>query len=375
MLSRITFATVTISLLVSFYSCRELRFKNGKFTILQMTDLHYGDSADGDDKNVKIQEQLIERVKPDVVLATGDVISGYANDGSPNFQKNIWNKFTGPFYKYQVPYAFLMGNHDAFDGGLDPRKLIQLERASEYSLFREHLDRGFPDFTYYLPVHSSLKNDIVSSMLWVLNTNAIGCKGDLYSWGCMKERDVDWYRSTSKQIDAINGKNIHHLAFFHIPLPEYRNLYNEGYFYGTRDEAVCCPRVNTNAFQAFKEGNIQATFVGHDHNNDFGGWYDGIELVYGRKTGYGGYGPSVGPQGGRVIELTESLQEDGSIKVDRYHYVVLGNGEIDTLNSWFDNLVKKPNRSAQRSCPSLSSVSMRVQYVGVVCTLLNFLFI
>lgn len=30
--------------------------------------------------------------------------------------------------------------------------------------------------------------------------------------------------------------------------------------------------------------------MGHDHNNDYGGYYNNnnIELVYGRKTGYGG---------------------------------------------------------------------------------------
>jgi hypothetical protein len=39
------------------------------------------------------------------------------------------------------------------------------------------------------------------------------------------------------------------------------------------------------------------TFVaitGHDHDNDFYGEYEGILLAYGRKTGYGGYGPPKG---------------------------------------------------------------------------------
>ncbi len=34
---------------------------------------------------------------------------------------------------------------------------------------------------------------------------------------------------------------------------------------------------------------IKAIFVGHDHSNDFGGFYKGIELAFGRKSGYGGY--------------------------------------------------------------------------------------
>lgn len=32
-------------------------------------------------------------------------------------------------------------------------------------------------------------------------------------------------------------------------------------------------------------------FVGHDHSDDFCVDYEGIQLGYGRKTGYGSYGP------------------------------------------------------------------------------------
>jgi pre-mRNA-splicing factor SYF1 len=45
----------------------------------------------------------------------------------------------------------------------------------------------------------------------------------------------------------------------------------------------------------------------HDHNNDFYGDYYNVTLAYGRKTGYGGYGPPPGwLRGARVLELTEN---------------------------------------------------------------------
>ena len=31
--------------------------------------------------------------------------------------------------------------------------------------------------------------------------------------------------------------------------------------------------------------------MGHDHNNDYGGFLYNVELVYGRKTGFNIYGP------------------------------------------------------------------------------------
>ena len=37
--------------------------------------------------------------------------------------------------------------------------------------------------------------------------------------------------------------------------------------------------------------NILGVFAGHDHNDDFNVLYEGIYLGYGRKTGYGNYGP------------------------------------------------------------------------------------
>ena len=35
-------------------------------------------------------------------------------------------------------------------------------------------------------------------------------------------------------------------------------------------------------------------FVGHDHANDYVNDYEGLKIGYGRKTGYGCYGPPPG---------------------------------------------------------------------------------
>jgi hypothetical protein len=52
-------------------------------------------------------------------------------------------------------------------------------------------------------------------------------------------------------------------------------------------------------------GNVKATFCGHDHCNDYWGDYYGISLYYGRKTGYGSYGPFPGDQrGARILEFS-----------------------------------------------------------------------
>lgn len=76
--------------------------------------------------------------------------------------------------------------------------------------------------------------------------------------------------------------------------------------YGIRREKVCAPALNSGMFLAMKEqGDVLATFVGHDHDNDYAVYWHGILLAYGRFTG----GPTEYtnlPNGARVIELTEN---------------------------------------------------------------------
>ena len=69
-------------------------------------------------------------------------------------------------------------------------------------------------------------------------------------------------------------------------------LFNNNEFYGESHETICCWSLNTGLFAAIKEQpTVQWVSAGHDHNNDNFGVYDGITLGYGRKTGYGAYGP------------------------------------------------------------------------------------
>ena len=128
------------------------------------------------------------------------------------------------------------------------------------------------------------------------------CKG-VTGWGCIDSATIDWYKSTSKKLETEDGEQLPGFAFFHIPLPEYLNMWNSEPVFGLRNEGVSCSSVNTGVYSAFKEvGNIAATFCGHDHNNDYWGDYHGIRLFYGRKSGYGGYGPPEHmKRGARVI--------------------------------------------------------------------------
>jgi hypothetical protein len=287
----------------------KLQFNStGDFTILQFTDLHYGECYFKDEFSQHLQEKLINHVKPDLVVITGDAVSGYAWDKSDTFYQNCWKKWTNPMLKTKVKYAYTLGNHDD-QANLSRQQILDLENTNPFSITSQ--SRKITGITnYIIPITSSKDSNIPISILWFFDTNDEGCLGHS-GWGCINPDQIEWYESISKGIINQAGRKVEGLGFFHIPLPEYIDLWNKGETYGARHEGVCSPDVNTGFFDKVLEvGNIRGMFCGHDHSNDFGGSWKGVELVYGRKTGYGGYGPSGLQRGGRIINLKE--KEDGT---------------------------------------------------------------
>jgi len=179
---------------------------------------------------------------------------------------------------------------------------------------------------YVLPIWSDSGNELVAN-LWIFDSGHSNCLG-VPGWDCIMPDQVAWYLQTSKAIHQKEGKIIPALAFFHIPPPEFMNVWNYENCYGRlQDEGVCCFSVNTGLFAAMKQmGDIMGVYCGHDHNNDYYGVYHNITLAYGRKTGYGAYGPPPGwLRGARVIELSQNpfritswiRQEDGTLVLDQ----------------------------------------------------------
>ena len=63
--------------------------------------------------------------------------------------------------------------------------------------------------------------------------------------------------------------------------------------------------INTGLFGALiEQKTVEWVSCGHDHDNDFWGTYQGMKLAYGRKTGFGCYGPDFFKRGARVFEVT-----------------------------------------------------------------------
>jgi len=288
-------------------SDRQLRFNSeGKFKMVQLTDLHYGETDENDANTDRLVTDILAAEKPDLVVVTGDVVSGFMWDGhtqgwfAPHYSQ-VFNLLTELGYNW----ATTAGNHDS-QGDLTRAQVSELDRSFEMSLTQPNAADMTHSFNYVLPVFDETGTEILQR-LWFLDTGDSDCLG-VHGYDCVHPDQIEWFRGQNNLIDPADRSKGHGFLFMHIPMIEYVNLYNDFNYYGTRGEEICCWSVNTGMFGALVEQpTIEWVTVGHDHNNDYYGSYEGINLAYGRKTGYGCYGPSWPmKRGARVFEVTKN---------------------------------------------------------------------
>jgi hypothetical protein len=121
---------------------------------------------------------------------------------------------------------------------------------------------------------------------------------------------IKWIRESRIKSNTLHGGIPFVLFFFHMPLPEYNEVWDTKRCCGVKNEGVCCPLYNSGLYcTMLEDGYVKGVFVGHDHTNDYIGDLRGIRLAYGRVTGYtnrmgrGAYGPDDFKRGARMIVL------------------------------------------------------------------------
>lgn len=286
-----------------------LRFnKSGKFKIVQFTDVHY--RPDGKPECVKALEtirSLVDTEKPDLVVFTGDIVTGRP-------VKKAWSELMATCVERSIPYAVVFGNHDD-ESGTNREGLCEIVSSSPLSLMPDNIYADGQTGGYVVSVLASGSEKPAFS-LFMLDSNAYSTIKSIDGYGWFTNDQVQWFRQTSAEIRRNNNRKVlPALAFFHIPLPEYTQAFNNESPkpVGVREEDECAPKVNSGMFVAMLESqNVAATFVGHDHVNDYVGVFNGLALCYGRSTaGKTTYGWEQG--GCRVIEIYE-----GKKKFDTY---------------------------------------------------------
>ncbi|CUM68211.1 uncharacterized protein PRCAT00005932001 [Priceomyces carsonii] len=282
--------------------------EDGKFKILQVADLHFStgvgkcrdpvppESADGcqaDPRTLKFLEKVLDLEKPDFVVLTGDQIFG---DEAPDSETAIF-KALNPFISRKIPFAITLGNHDD-EGSMTRTQVMSLCSNLPFSLSSIGPDDAAGVGNYVLDVES-FDSKKSSLSLYFLDTHKYSQSPKVnpgYDW--IKESQLKWLERAHVEVDDKLSPGFHlSMAFFHIPLPEYRNLNNR--IFGRQREGVTAPRYNTEARALLGDIGVLVVSVGHDHCNEYcladnqkrriGGEND-IWLCYGGGSGEGGYG-------------------------------------------------------------------------------------
>jgi len=267
-----------------------------KVRIAQFTDLHhYSDDSASDKSGLELIGTILDRTKPDLVVFTGDILDG----------KNIKNvdalkTVTKTAVDRQIPWVYVPGNHDDESPYYTRRDLFNVAINEPYCLTKD--SKTFDSTIQFGPVQLYF----IDSNAYAPNNNPhTVLEHTKYDW--IHDDQIEWYKG--QQIVGEVG-----LAFYHIPVPEYKisKMLN-----GEKGEHVCAPVHNSGFFEALvKKGDIQAMFVGHDHLNDYVSELDNIWLCYGRVTGFtepAYYAEEIHltnlKRGGRIIEYDSTTKQ------------------------------------------------------------------
>ncbi|MCI9143895.1 MAG: metallophosphoesterase family protein [Lachnospiraceae bacterium] len=275
---------------------RKLRFQeDGSFRILQLTDIHYTEDDERDHKTVALMRELIRREKPDFIITTGDTVYG---------EKNIeyLPLALAPLTESGIPWSFIFGNHDVEFAGNREELFAAVQKLPGCIAYHDPESKdGVGNHT----IGIEDKEGRVRWLIFGIDSGDYNPLEQVGGYGFITPNQIHWYQEQIRRQEQA-GEDFGVLAFQHMALPEYEELFRYEICYGTRREGFGCPRINTGFFAAMLQaGHSPSLFVGHDHVNDFYGKLYGVTLGYGRATGYGTYGAQDFARGGRVFVLNQ----------------------------------------------------------------------
>ena len=278
---------------------RDLKFReDGSFKIVQLTDLHIGadDGNESDSKTFHLINEIIQNEMPDLIVVTGDLIWSEAEGSAQNYRRVLDH-----ISQWDIPFAIVYGNHDS-EANITREELFRIQEDYANSIAEQGPKEIHGIGNYALTIQSR-EGKKSEALLYFLDSGAYAPKHiGGYEW--IHTDQVGWFVSESRKYEKLMTRQLPALAFFHIPLPEYKEVLQVGKVFGNKLEQITSPNFNSGLYTAIlEEGNVMGTFAGHDHDNDYCGVLNDISLCYGRITGYNVYGSL--ERGARVIRLFE----------------------------------------------------------------------
>jgi len=269
--------------------------KNHKtLRIVQLTDLHLM-GTDKDAITLNNIRRIAQTIKPDLFVLTGD--QAMTKDSMDRYRE-IALAMTAT----NIPWTFCFGNHDAEHGVRHEDLIVAASESSTllfdrgdaegFGNFAIDVEGGFEPLTLYLfDTHNDRMYAIDGKPTWGYDSFLAG--------------QLAWYEG---EVRARGGDARKSLAFYHIPIPQYRRFGTAAVDNptGSQNEPISCAPVDTGFLDAVTKGESTiAMFVGHDHYNDYTFEQGGVLFAFGRVSGQYDYGDPTFEKGFRIIDWTK----------------------------------------------------------------------
>lgn len=281
------------------------------FRVLHLTDIHIGAGAFSASKDRWAIEAVVEtfnRVKPDLVIVTGDMAYPVPFQAGTFNNKREAEMFASMMERLGVYWTIGFGNHDTEIYSLYDRDDIAAEVYSdpkwEHCLFREgptdiagkgndvivvrHPTADGVEIVDAASYEANVGSTKISQALVTIDSHSY-TDGDYFGiawkYDNIHQDQIDWYAREMDRLTEMNGgEQVKNLVFFHIPLTEYGVYWNEYKDNGHEDTAnvhyvqgkagesgeKSFPGVNDClTFETMLTHGGQGTFCGHDHYNTF----------------------------------------------------------------------------------------------------------
>jgi len=259
---------------------------DGTFTIVQFTDLHWTDGGKKDRRTRELMERVLEAERPDLIVFTGDVVDSLrCRDPYRSYREAL-----AVAEESGVPWAATFGNHDC-EGETDKLRMMGVQTAMRGSI-AEPGPEGIAGVGNAV-VRVAGEGSAEFAALFLLDSGGYSPFPNVPGYDWIRQDQIAWFREQSALLrNANGGRPPASLVFQHIPLPEYRDVWNTSDCEGRRFEKVQSPRLNSGFF-------AEMVRVG-------GVLLHGIRLCYGRATGYNTYGRWGFSRGARIIRLRQN---------------------------------------------------------------------
>lgn len=284
------------------------------FKVMQLSDIHIGAgflSIKKDTMALNAVAAMITAEKPDLVIVTGDIAFPVPFQSGTFNNKNSARLFAELMEQLGVYWAPAFGNHDTESYSYFTREEIcNFYTNGDY---KHCLLQAGPDdvdgFGNYIVNVKNTLGKITQSFVILDSQSYVGAgiiDGIIYKYDRIHDNQVEWYKNQIAALTQENGgETPKSLVFFHIPINEYKDAWQEyvnngnnntenvKYYHGNmgeKDDGIFCPEENCGLFDAALEiGSTQGFFCGHDHLNNFSLDYKGIRLSYGYTIDYLAY--------------------------------------------------------------------------------------